>query len=130
MVKCCSCLPGLLHQARMESLGACSGVRHTPCLYPTHPSNPHNPPFQSTLQQQTQGEWYLPLMPDQVAAVRAALDKNGDKLDEALLSNAFAWIRCVAACLPPCSALLAATRRLSIPLFVLCAPIAPSSLPC
>lgn len=30
---------------------------------------------------------------EQVAKVRASLDANGDRLDEALLSNAFAWIR-------------------------------------
>lgn len=29
----------------------------------------------------------------QVAAVRAALDKYGDRLDEGLLSNCFAWIK-------------------------------------
>lgn len=29
----------------------------------------------------------------QVAAVRAALDRHSEQLDEALLSNAFAWIR-------------------------------------
>lgn len=39
------------------------------------------------------GEWYLPLTAEQVAALRAALDRNADRLDEALLSNAFAWIR-------------------------------------
>lgn len=39
------------------------------------------------------GEWYLPLTADQVTNLRAALDKHSDRLDEALLSNAFAWIR-------------------------------------
>jgi flagellar biosynthesis regulator FlaF len=39
------------------------------------------------------GEWYLPLDPAQVAAVRAALDKHSDRLDEALLSNCFAWMK-------------------------------------
>jgi hypothetical protein len=39
------------------------------------------------------GEWYLPLEPNQVAAVRAALDKHSDRLDEALLSNCFAWMK-------------------------------------
>lgn len=29
----------------------------------------------------------------QVAAVRAALDKYGDRLDEGLLSNCFAWMK-------------------------------------
>lgn len=39
------------------------------------------------------GEWYLPLDPDQVAAVRAALDRHSNRLDEALLSNCFAWMK-------------------------------------
>lgn len=39
------------------------------------------------------GEWYLPLEPAQVAAVRAALDKYSERLDEALLSNCFAWMK-------------------------------------
>lgn len=39
------------------------------------------------------GEWYLPLTPSQVSAMRSALDAHADRLDEALLSNAFAWIR-------------------------------------
>ncbi|KAJ9529425.1 hypothetical protein QJQ45_013720 [Haematococcus lacustris] len=39
------------------------------------------------------GEWYLPLTASQVQSIRAALDRNSDRLDEALLSNAFAWIR-------------------------------------
>ena len=44
------------------------------------------------------GEWHLPLAPDRVAAMRAALDaeagSEGAPLDEeALLSNAFAWMR-------------------------------------
>jgi len=42
-----------------------------------------------------QGQWYLPLGEAQVAAVRAAMDRAAGRglLDEALLSNAFAWIR-------------------------------------
>lgn len=39
------------------------------------------------------GEWYLPLDPAQVTAVRAALDKHADRLDEAMLSNCFAWMK-------------------------------------
>lgn len=39
------------------------------------------------------GEWYLPLTTIQVAALRAAMERHKDRLDEALLSNAFAWIR-------------------------------------
>jgi hypothetical protein len=39
------------------------------------------------------GQWYLPLSKAQVASVRAALDERSSMLDEALLSNAFAWIR-------------------------------------
>ncbi|KAG2485411.1 hypothetical protein HYH03_015897 [Edaphochlamys debaryana] len=39
------------------------------------------------------GEWYLPLTTDQVTNVRAALDRHSARLDEALLSNAFAWIK-------------------------------------
>lgn len=39
------------------------------------------------------GEWYLPLDAAQVASVRAALDKHSDRLDEALLSNCFAWMK-------------------------------------
>ncbi|KAG2431615.1 hypothetical protein HYH02_013308 [Chlamydomonas schloesseri] len=39
------------------------------------------------------GEWYLPLTDDQVEAVREALNRHRDRLDEALLSNAFAWIK-------------------------------------
>lgn len=39
------------------------------------------------------GEWYLPLTKEQVSAVRAALDRNAEALDEALLSNAFAYIK-------------------------------------
>lgn len=39
------------------------------------------------------GEWYLPLSEVQVAGMRRALSDNSDRLDEALLSNAFAWIR-------------------------------------
>ncbi|KXZ43858.1 hypothetical protein GPECTOR_79g137 [Gonium pectorale] len=39
------------------------------------------------------GEWYLPLTQEQVEGVREALDRHADRLDEALLSNAFAWIK-------------------------------------
>ncbi|WIA10009.1 hypothetical protein OEZ85_010221 [Tetradesmus obliquus] len=39
------------------------------------------------------GEWYLPLDPEQVSSVRAALDKHSERLDEALLSNCFAWMK-------------------------------------
>jgi hypothetical protein len=39
------------------------------------------------------GQWFLPLSPAQVAAVRAAMEARAEHLDEALLSNAFAWIR-------------------------------------
>jgi len=44
------------------------------------------------------GEWHLPLAPDRVAAMRAALDaeagsKEAPLDEEALLSNAFAWMR-------------------------------------
>ncbi|CAL8466153.1 g5689 [Coccomyxa elongata] len=39
------------------------------------------------------GEWELPLPADKVAAMRAALDARAEHLNEALLSNAFAWMR-------------------------------------
>ncbi|KAF8069580.1 PUR3 [Scenedesmus sp. PABB004] len=39
------------------------------------------------------GEWYVPLDSAQVAAVRAALEKHASRLDEALLSNCFAWMK-------------------------------------
>lgn len=39
------------------------------------------------------GEWYVPLAKERVGAVRAALDANAAALDEALLSNAFAYIK-------------------------------------
>lgn len=39
------------------------------------------------------GEWYMPLEPQQVHAVRDALDRNAEALDEALLSNTFAYIK-------------------------------------
>jgi hypothetical protein len=39
------------------------------------------------------GEWYLPLEAGQVAAVRASLEAHADRLDEALLSNCFAWMK-------------------------------------
>ena len=40
-----------------------------------------------------QGEWYLPLSKDQVSRARGALDRHASQLDEAMLSNAYAWIR-------------------------------------
>jgi hypothetical protein len=40
-----------------------------------------------------QGAWYLPLPPDRVAAVRDAMERHATRLDEALLSNAFAYMR-------------------------------------
>lgn len=48
------------------------------------------------------GEWYLPLSDEQVARVLACMDRYEAQLDEAMLSNAFAYIkkcqedRCVA----------------------------------
>eukprot|EP00199_Chlamydomonas_sp_CCMP681_P005829 CAMPEP_0119101744 /NCGR_PEP_ID=MMETSP1180-20130426/711_1 /TAXON_ID=3052 ORGANISM="Chlamydomonas cf sp, Strain CCMP681" /NCGR_SAMPLE_ID=MMETSP1180 /ASSEMBLY_ACC=CAM_ASM_000741 /LENGTH=262 /DNA_ID=CAMNT_0007085911 /DNA_START=257 /DNA_END=1045 /DNA_ORIENTATION=+ len=39
------------------------------------------------------GEWYLPLTPTQVSAVRTAMEKRSEQLNEAMLSNAFAWIK-------------------------------------
>ncbi|KIY95629.1 hypothetical protein MNEG_12333 [Monoraphidium neglectum] len=39
------------------------------------------------------GEWYLPLAPQQVKAIRDAMDRSAEALDEALLSNAFAYIK-------------------------------------
>ncbi|KAI8471928.1 MAG: hypothetical protein J3K34DRAFT_376301 [Monoraphidium minutum] len=39
------------------------------------------------------GEWYLPLAPRQVTAVRDAMERSAEALDEALLSNAFAYIK-------------------------------------
>ncbi|GBF97230.1 hypothetical protein Rsub_09921, partial [Raphidocelis subcapitata] len=39
------------------------------------------------------GEWYMPLAPQQVKSVRDALERNAPALDEALLSNAFAYIK-------------------------------------
>jgi hypothetical protein len=39
------------------------------------------------------GEWTLPLPADKVKAMRAAMDARADSLDEALLSNCFAWMR-------------------------------------
>ncbi|GLC47498.1 hypothetical protein PLESTB_000847400 [Pleodorina starrii] len=39
------------------------------------------------------GEWYLPLTDEQVQRVRDALERHSSRLDEALLSNAFAWIK-------------------------------------
>lgn len=39
------------------------------------------------------GEWKLPLPEDKVAAMRAAIEARADKIDEALLSNCFAWMR-------------------------------------
>lgn len=39
------------------------------------------------------GEWYLPLSADQLQRLRDALERHSSQLDEALLSNAFAWIK-------------------------------------
>ena len=39
------------------------------------------------------GEWSLPLAPERVAAMGAVMDANADRLDEALLSNCYAWLR-------------------------------------
>ncbi|KAL4524757.1 hypothetical protein Ndes2526B_g06947 [Nannochloris sp. 'desiccata'] len=39
------------------------------------------------------GEWKLPLPADKVAAMRAAMDARAEFIDEALLSNCFAWMR-------------------------------------
>ena len=39
------------------------------------------------------GEWKVPLPADKVAAMRAAMDARADFIDEALLSNCFAWMR-------------------------------------
>ena len=39
------------------------------------------------------GEWSLPLAQDRVEAMRAVMDANAAAIDEALLSNAFAWMR-------------------------------------
>ena len=39
------------------------------------------------------GEWKLPLAADKVEAMRAALEKKADSVDEALLSNCFSWMR-------------------------------------
>lgn len=39
------------------------------------------------------GEWYLPLRPAQVKGMRVVIEENSERCDEALLSNAFAWIR-------------------------------------
>ena len=39
------------------------------------------------------GEWKLPLPMDKVDAMRAAIEARADKIDEALLSNCFAWMR-------------------------------------
>jgi len=39
------------------------------------------------------GQWFLPLRKNEVEAVRAALDRHEAQLDDAMLSNAFAWIR-------------------------------------
>eukprot|EP00798_Chlamydomonas_sp_ICE-L_P024027 gene24027-9603_t len=38
------------------------------------------------------GDWYLPLTEEQVSRVRTTMDVYSAQLDEALLSNAFAWI--------------------------------------
>lgn len=42
---------------------------------------------------ETTGEWTLPLPADKVAAMRAAMDARAEFIDEALLSNCFAWMR-------------------------------------
>lgn len=39
------------------------------------------------------GEWTVPLPPEKVAAMKAVMDQQSDKIDEALLSNCFAWMR-------------------------------------
>ncbi|GFR43033.1 hypothetical protein Agub_g4037, partial [Astrephomene gubernaculifera] len=39
------------------------------------------------------GEWYLPLSDEQLQRMRQALERHSARLDEALLSNAFAWIK-------------------------------------
>jgi hypothetical protein len=39
------------------------------------------------------GEWKVPLPADKVAAMRAAMDARAEFIDEALLSNCFAWMR-------------------------------------
>lgn len=39
------------------------------------------------------GEWQLPLPPSQLEAMRAVMDKYEDRLDEALISNCYAWMR-------------------------------------
>eukprot|EP00879_Flechtneria_rotunda_P003482 GHRR01003711.1.p1 GENE.GHRR01003711.1~~GHRR01003711.1.p1 ORF type:complete len:319 (+),score=117.10 GHRR01003711.1:119-1075(+) len=39
------------------------------------------------------GEWYLPLDPEQVSSMRQTVDKYSNRLDEALLSNCFAWMK-------------------------------------
>eukprot|EP01025_Chloroclados_australasicus_P047084 TRINITY_DN5226_c0_g1_i2.p1 TRINITY_DN5226_c0_g1~~TRINITY_DN5226_c0_g1_i2.p1 ORF type:complete len:364 (-),score=52.79 TRINITY_DN5226_c0_g1_i2:269-1267(-) len=39
------------------------------------------------------GEWQIPLPPEKEAAIKTALKENEDKLDEALLSNAFAYMK-------------------------------------
>lgn len=39
------------------------------------------------------GEWSLPLSPEALAGMRAAMEARADQLDEALLSNCFAWMR-------------------------------------
>eukprot|EP00884_Botryococcus_braunii_P003527 jgi/Botrbrau1/13175/Bobra.242_1s0011.2 len=39
------------------------------------------------------GEWLLPLLPEQIQRMRQAINDRADLLDEALLSNAFAWMR-------------------------------------
>ncbi|GAB4822728.1 hypothetical protein N2152v2_009774 [Parachlorella kessleri] len=39
------------------------------------------------------GEWQVPLSPDKLQAMKKVMEDNSDRLDEALLSNAFAWLR-------------------------------------
>lgn len=39
------------------------------------------------------GEWHLPLTAQQQAAMKQAMEERSEHLDEALLSNAYAWMR-------------------------------------
>jgi len=39
------------------------------------------------------GEWTLPLQADKVLAMKTAMEERADHMDEALLSNCFAWMR-------------------------------------
>lgn len=42
---------------------------------------------------ETTGEWKVPLQQDEIDRMKAAMDVHSDALDEALLSNCFAWMR-------------------------------------